>query len=106
MMTVGTPLCLMLLAVPPFGEIIGFILIIAEILMMWRLYYDLYFMYYGKEISIILSVASIILPPIFQIDLIVSMFKEPKFGYKNYYNNEWYNSQFADKKEKTELTAQ
>ncbi len=90
---IGIPLMFLLLEVPVFGWIVDIILILIFILMTWRLMYDILFMYSKKEISIVLSIASFALPFIFTGVLIVDMFRKPKFGLGNYYDNDWYNAQ-------------
>lgn len=83
------PVMLISLYLSFLGFLIDLVWIVVFVALKWRMIYDLMYMYSKKDTSTVLSIVGTAIPLVFFIGLIINMFREPKFGYGNYYNNEW-----------------
>lgn len=83
------PIALVCLYLNVFGLLIILAMVVVIVALKWRMIYDLMYMYYKKDSATVVSIVGTAIPLVFFIGLIINMFKEPKFGYGNYYNNSW-----------------
>ena len=89
LLAIEFPLFLICMSLPEIGIIAIPIFLFFLYAFRWRMVYDLMYIYYQKDTSTVTSIIGTVIPPFFGLMLIINMFHKPKFGLKNYYNNEW-----------------
>ncbi|MBR4581290.1 MAG: hypothetical protein IKO32_08660, partial [Lachnospiraceae bacterium] len=82
----GTGVFVALNILPAVGQVISLFIPIVFMLLTWRRKYDVVRTYRDRGFAIAVATIDMFVPIIYPISLIISVRKEPEYGFDNYYN--------------------